>query len=254
MSVLDGTETPLTEGEAARKESLRVLSLAAGLGDKDERLTDLLADFSTGFATGWAMAVGDYFQDSLDIRQTEKVSRGVKSRLWTQGGCFTFSAGDTVYDTPNAYGVWEVALQNIGIAYQVLSGTPSTPKKEVDLFRKIAFFEGSLKGNNPRANVARRTEVLNAISTDWADLDTIKNRVKNITDKGVSSELLYLLCEFEAVEKRTEIVAVRIPGTVRFQVMIPNRDRSGLMIMEERVMSQDDFVGLLITGEPLSTS
>ena len=248
MSNDTGTKCLPADAELSKKESLRILGLAIELGDNDGRMDELLTDFVDGFATGWRMAVGTCFRDSLDIKQTvKKGADREKGLLWTQGGIFSFSQGDTLYDTPHAYERWGTALQHIDTAYQVLAGTPSRPKRELVTFRRDTTFTGSLRGNRPRADVARRKAVLAAIPSDWVDSETISSAVKQATGKGVSVDLLCLLTNLGALKRRVETVASRFSGTVEFQVMVPNADRSKLCVTDRIRMSQDAFVALLIT-------
>jgi len=234
-----------------RSESLRVLERAVALVDSDERMDDLLADLRDGFANGWEMAVGTCLRDALDIKHTDKVAGGRKGRGWTQGGSFAFSQGDTLYDTPLAYERWDIALQSIGKGYQVLGGAPSRPETQRTLYRRNASFTGSLKGDQPRANVPRRKEVFEATPTDWTDKAGVDVSVERATGKGPSTELLQYLCELGALDSRVETVRGRLPGSVRIQIMVANADRSLLRVVEEKCMSQDDFVALLISGSPL---
>lgn len=252
MSIDGGTQAFPIDANFSKKESLRILDLSIALQDNDERMDELLTDFAQGFAEGWGMAVGSCFRDALDIRQTEKVAGGKKARVFTQGGTFSFSQGDTLYDTPRAYDEeWGTALQSIGTAYQIIGGTPSRPEKGLVSIRRNASFSGSLKGSSRMANVDRRSSVLKAISTNWMELEEIYSAVKRATRSGVSANLLQELCELGALERRFETVESRFPGTVRFQVMVPNPDRSNIRVTEEMSMSQDEFVALLIAGDPL---
>ena len=61
---------------SSESESLRILQRAIALRDNDQRMDDVLTDFSRGFAQGWKMAVGSCFRDALDIKFTDKVSKG----------------------------------------------------------------------------------------------------------------------------------------------------------------------------------
>ncbi len=246
MSIDSGTGSFSTDVDLSMKESLRILELSIALRDNDERMDELLADFAQGFAKGWRMAVGTCFRDALDVRLTDKIVEGTKTktREWTQGGTFSFSGGDTLYDTSRAYERWETALQSIGTAYQVLGGTPSRPEKQLVSIKRNASFSRSFRGN-----VERRTEVFRAIPTNWTEREEIYSAVKQATGKGVSPKLLQDLCDLGALERRIETVESRFPGTVRFHVLAPNADRSKLCVTEERSTSQDDFVALLIAGD-----
>jgi len=250
--------------DSTKEELLRILARATALKDGDFRMERLLADFDkgNGFADGWQMAVGECFRDSLDIKikpikptdeATDEAANEVVSDesvlKWTQGGTFSFSPGDIVYDTPRAYQRWNTALKNICVAYQILEAAPSRPRKEVTYLKKNTSFTGSLTGGQTKANLDRRTEVVRATPSDWTEEKKIVEKVQRITDHGVSRDLLQTLCDIGALDKRVDVVEPRFPGVVRFQVMVPNADRLRLRVKEEKVVSQDDFVALLIAGK-----
>ncbi len=88
---------------------------------------------------------------------------------WTQGGVFSFSPGDIVYDTPRAYQRWDKAIENICMAYQILQAIPSRPRKEIVYLKKNTSYTGSLTGGRKKADVARRQEVVNATPPDWVE-------------------------------------------------------------------------------------
>ena len=49
---------------------------------------------------------------------------------WTQGSGFSFSQGDTFYDSPHAYeGLWSDALKNFRYCIEVTRATPASPAK-----------------------------------------------------------------------------------------------------------------------------
>jgi hypothetical protein len=250
------------ECDSIRRELLHVLAQAVELRDGDFRMNSLLADFENGngFAKGWQMAVGEYFRDSLDIKSLKQTNEAVNEAAndvvgdenvmkWTQGGTFSFSLGDTVYDTPLAYQRWDEALKNIGVAFQVLAAAPSRPRREITYRKKNTSYSGSLAGGRKKANLARRQEVVNAAPPDWVEEKDLIEIVKaaSADDHAPGRDLLQELCDVGALDKRVD-VEQRFPGVVRFRVLAPNAERSKLCIKEEKVLSQDDFVALLITG------
>lgn len=246
------TVNTLKDIDSLQEDSLKILGLAMALRDNDERMEQLLADFENGFAKGWRMAVGTCFRDALDIKETDKIVSDKRATIWTQGSAFSFSRSDTVYDTPKAYLQWDIALKNTHIGYHVLQSTPSRPRKEIIYLKRITSFTGSLG----KGNLKRRKQVLQVFKdtfSDWVNLENVINAVKKDTDKCVSNNLLQSLCDIGALEKRVENIAPRFPGEIRLQVMVPNTDRSKLYIKEEKIMSQDDFVALLIAGNRLSS-
>ena len=99
---------------------------------RENRLTVLLKDPHEEHALGWYMCVPACFNEALDIRLTERVdkkkrleSKDRKKRVWTQGSSFAFARGDTLYDTRNAYRMWQEALESIGLCVQVKDASPA---------------------------------------------------------------------------------------------------------------------------------
>lgn len=92
---------------------------------RELRNTRLIADFSDGFAEGWAMAVPRGFREALDIQLTVRKVKEKNVKLWTQGRSFNFQHGDTLYDTPDAYLVWEKALKVLTLAVAVEEARPA---------------------------------------------------------------------------------------------------------------------------------
>lgn len=64
-----------------------------------KRSTDLLADFSNGYAEGWYFCVPTFFYEALDIKFTYQK----KTKLWTQGSTFNFSTGDMIWNHAYPY-------------------------------------------------------------------------------------------------------------------------------------------------------
>ncbi len=101
-------------------ESLDILDrLIREKPTRENRLTDLLKDPLAEIAEGWYMCVPPWFNEALDIKQTERIENKKKTRKWTQGASFSFKPGDTVYDSPDAYKVWFEALKTISLCIQV---------------------------------------------------------------------------------------------------------------------------------------
>jgi hypothetical protein len=243
--------------DSTKEELLRILAQSVALRDGDFRMKQLLADFDkgNGFAKGWRMAVGECFRDSLDIKsikQTDETTDEAANEVvsdesimkWTQGGTFSFSQGDTIYDNPRAYQRWDKALKSICVAYQILQATPSRPRKEITYIKRNTSFTGSLTGGQ----IARRREVVKATPPDWVEEKNLIEIVEDATGKAPTAGLLQTLCDMGALDQRVD-AEPRFPGVVRFRVLVPNADTSKLCIKEEKVLSQDDFVALLITGK-----
>jgi hypothetical protein len=89
-------------------------------------LTIFLKDPEAEYADGWFMCVPRCFNDSLDIRKTERVVKRQKQLSWTQGYVFSFSEGDILYDTAKAYESWTEALKEMKVCIQVQSGTAAS--------------------------------------------------------------------------------------------------------------------------------
>ena len=110
------------------QEALDILQrLTSEPSTRQKRLTDLLKPAGVEFAEGWFMCVRKCFNDSLDIRLTERKVNGRKSLVWTQGSEFSFSEGDTLYNTPDAYKDWAEALNSISLCVQVTQALPAGP-------------------------------------------------------------------------------------------------------------------------------
>ena len=77
------------------------------------------------------MCVPKCFNSALDISQTTRKSKdgGSEELIWTQGAGFSFKVGDTLYDTPKAYGPWPRALHHVGVAVQVTEATDAVPQQ-----------------------------------------------------------------------------------------------------------------------------
>jgi hypothetical protein len=108
--------------EEARNASVTVLESVL---QNNRRSETLIADLSTGFARGWAWAVKKDFSTALDIAPASRVVKGKKvAPVMTSGSLFTFSKGDTLYDTPLAYSeTWSESLNHITRSLDVLSAT-----------------------------------------------------------------------------------------------------------------------------------
>ena len=90
---------------------------------RENRLTTLLKDPLLDGCDGWYMYVPRCFNDALDIKLTERVVKGQKNRVWTQGSSFSFGVGDALYDTADAYKIWREALTSIDLCVQVKEAT-----------------------------------------------------------------------------------------------------------------------------------
>ena len=96
---------------------------------RENRVTELLKDPTAESPEGWFMCVPACFNDALDIKQTQRVQGKKKSIVWTQGSSFAFKAGDTLYDTADAYKVWSEALKSIALCVQVKTASSAGASK-----------------------------------------------------------------------------------------------------------------------------
>lgn len=104
-----------------RQQAIDVLDQLLGQRDaREQRLTTLLRDKFAEEDHGWHMFVPRCFNEALDIKLTDRVIKGRKERVWTQGSGFAFSVGDTIYDTHEAYQVWRDALRRIKLCVTVI--------------------------------------------------------------------------------------------------------------------------------------
>lgn len=94
--------------------------------NREKRILELLADPEKEFTEGWYICVPSCFYSALDIVKTERIQKGQKKSIWTQGSFFSFKEGDLLYDTPEAYRIWSEALQHINLCIQVKDATPVT--------------------------------------------------------------------------------------------------------------------------------
>jgi len=88
--------------------SLERLEKIKLIAQKENRTTELLADFSTGYAIGlngqvWYFCVPKFFYEALDIQYTKRKINKVEEKIWTQGSWFNFSEGDKLYNHAYAY-------------------------------------------------------------------------------------------------------------------------------------------------------
>jgi len=93
---------------------------------RDKRITQLLREPDAPYPNNWFMYVPRCFNDALDIKEVERVIDGKRQTIWTQGSTFSFSGGQTIYDTPKAYEPWRTALQYINLCVQVERALPTS--------------------------------------------------------------------------------------------------------------------------------
>lgn len=105
---------------------------------KPKRSTELIADFSCGYAPGWAFVVRPCNYMALDIMYTKLVKKidgkivkddkgvSLKEDVLTQGKTYNFSLGEIFYSDLIAYEVqWGDALKSLRCSLQIDEATPS---------------------------------------------------------------------------------------------------------------------------------
>ncbi len=119
--------------------SRTIVKQMTALAQKNQRSTELIAEFSGGFAVGWTMAVRECFRSQMDIKFTARTENqpapaGQESKkqvkFWTQGPRIAFDAGHVFFDTPLAYAKWDNAMQHIQLACSILEAAPNEVRKK----------------------------------------------------------------------------------------------------------------------------
>lgn len=99
--------------------------------EKNERLTDLLVDHGENeYSEDWYFCIPRAFQDSLDIKLTERVINKKPVKTLTQGSEFCFSEGDILYDTSKGYEQWAEALKHFKVMVQIKDAYPAVPGRD----------------------------------------------------------------------------------------------------------------------------
>jgi hypothetical protein len=107
-----------------------------------KRSTELITNFTEGYADGWYMAVKESFRPQLDIKFTSRVQGKLNEiekakkrhvRVWTQGPRIAFDKGHIFYNTRRGYEDWDEALKHINLVCIVLEAKSNdVGKKEID--------------------------------------------------------------------------------------------------------------------------
>ncbi|NQT88275.1 hypothetical protein HQ560_16020 [bacterium] len=123
---------------SVREEALDRLDGILALRKRDKKLETLLSDFPDGCTAGWHVAVPACFRDALDIKWTERKKDKVGEWKWIQASAFSFRPGDTLYDSPKAYGTWAGALGQLRFALVVTDASPAVPAKPASVAPETA--------------------------------------------------------------------------------------------------------------------
>lgn len=91
---------------------------------KTHRYDELLCPPFRQDTKEWFMCVPRFFNYALDIQLTERQQYKKKYYKWTQGSLFSFSRGDTFYDSQDGYKPWDEALKKIFLCIQVEQARP----------------------------------------------------------------------------------------------------------------------------------
>ena len=116
--------------------------------ERQDRSLNLITDFIDGYAEGWYFAVGECFKDQLDIKYTDRVVNGKKTKRWTQGPYFCFAEGQVIYNTPNGYLQWSEALKRIKLHCFVIRAVPNRLDSKGNLINGAVVFKLSKPNKN----------------------------------------------------------------------------------------------------------
>ncbi len=94
-------------------------------GYVDRRSIVINPMFSQGYSVGWRFAVPEAFKDALDIKLTSRRCKAGNLSVLTQGKNYSFSANDTIYDTPKAYKMWKEALKEFKYCVEIQEAVPA---------------------------------------------------------------------------------------------------------------------------------
>jgi hypothetical protein len=129
-----------------RNESLRILEdiikPVEELKPKKKRRTVNFLRPIDGLSCDWFMFVPVDFNCALSIQETTRITDKGKVSEWSQGGLFSFAAGDVIYDTEKAYQNWTAALKHVRFCLQVVEAAPVLGVKTIEGLRisgKVTF-------------------------------------------------------------------------------------------------------------------
>ncbi|MFM8364220.1 MAG: hypothetical protein ACKOAS_03625 [Verrucomicrobiota bacterium] len=108
---------------------------------KQKRSLDLLKNPEAPSPSDWFLCAPAFFNNALDLKLSDRKKDGESLEVWTQGADFSFSVGDTLYDTPEAYEPWDRAIKKIQICVQVVEAVAASGTESG------ARFEGRIKAD-----------------------------------------------------------------------------------------------------------
>jgi hypothetical protein len=110
---------------------------------KQKRSLELLKDPEGPPPRDWFLCAPVFFNNALDLKLSDRKKDGESLEVWTQGADFSFSVGDTLYDTPGAYEPWEQAIRKIRFCAQIIEAVPASGTENGSRFEgrvKAAIF------------------------------------------------------------------------------------------------------------------
>ncbi len=143
------------------KDSIKLFEelISPNSNKRDSRRLELLKDPQTDSPDTWRLFIPRAFNSALDIALTQRIINSKDNRKiaqeWTQGSAFSFSSGDILYDTKDAYLDWSNAIKKVRLCFEVISATSASPQQ-----REKPRFPGSLtiKVCRPNSNLTRLEE------------------------------------------------------------------------------------------------
>ena len=193
------------------EKSLELLENLRSYAQRENRATELIADFSEGYAKDWGgqawyFCVPKFFYDALDIKYTTRIENKKEVKKWTQGSWFNFSEGDKLYNHAYAYCnnfIGGLSSIHSKICVSIESAKPSIPR-----IKKYKLVKGR--------NLRRR----------------------------------FLAPPFLKKNVISDVRKDRYPGQVNFKIMVKNPMTNYWETKGDRELSQDEFIKLLIKGPP----
>lgn len=94
---------------------------------RESRSLTFIADFSKGYADGWAYVVRSCNYSELDILYTPRITQKESQMVLTQGRAYNFISNSVFYDTPLAYqdAPWEKIIPSLNTSLQIDKTTPT---------------------------------------------------------------------------------------------------------------------------------
>lgn len=159
---------------------------------KQKRSTELIADFSCGYAAGWAFVVRPCNYMALDIMYTKLVKKidgkvvknnkgiSLKEDVLTQGKTYNFSLGEIFYSDPITYEVqWGDALKSLRCSLQIDEATPSFLDADIS-YEKVLVPQKAGHHISQGRIIRRYLPVYGDVRFSLYRLNTDKSRVERV--------------------------------------------------------------------------